>query len=142
MNPAIFLLFYHLLDIGFVAAYHNSLDPNSLFYKQQYESVYTFDLNGRIAWKVYAMFLLLTGAMLTGALANSAINSAGKGWLIDGNSGQMLIQLYDVLGTFIYCGIVTFIILKAIDMTIGLRVSKQVEVEGLDINLHGETVHG
>ena len=38
--------------------------------------------------------------------------------------------------------IVTFIILKVIDMIIGLRVSPEVEVEGLDINLHGETVHG
>jgi ammonium transporter, Amt family len=91
------------------------------------------------AWGVHGVGGAL-GAILTGVFANSAINSAGKGWLIDGNSGQMLIQLYDVLGTFIYSGIVTFIILKAIDFTIGLRVSKQVEVEGLDINLHGETV--
>ena len=36
----------------------------------------------------------------------------------------------------------TFIILKVIDMIIGLRVSPEVEVEGLDINLHGEMVHG
>ena len=42
---------------------------------------------------------------------------------------------------FIYCAIVTFIILKAVDVIIGLRVSPEVEVEGLDINLHGETVH-
>ncbi len=68
LYPVIFLLFYHLMDMGFVAAYHNSLDTTSVFYKQQYDSVYTFDLNGIIAWKVYAMFLLLTGAMLTGAL--------------------------------------------------------------------------
>ena len=82
------------------------------------------------------------GAMLTGALASTAINSAGKGWLIDGNSGQMLIQFYDVAGTFVYCAVATFIILKVIDIVIGLRVTKDVEVEGLDINLHGETVHG
>ena len=55
---AFFLLFYHLIDLGFVAAYHNSLDPTSLFYKQQYDSVYTFDINGRIARKVYALFLI------------------------------------------------------------------------------------
>jgi len=48
----------------------------------------------------------------------------------------------DVAAVFLYCGIATFIILKVIDMIIGLRVSKDVEVEGLDINLHGETVHG
>jgi len=68
LYPLIFLLFFHITDIAFVAAYHNSLDKTSLFYKQQYESVYPFDLNGRIAWKVYALFLLLAGAMLTGTL--------------------------------------------------------------------------
>jgi Amt family ammonium transporter len=93
------------------------------------------------AWGVHGVGGAL-GAILTGVFANSAINSVGKGWLIDGNAHQMLIQLYDVLGTFVYCAIVTFIILKVIDMVIGLRVSKEVEVEGLDINLHGETVHG
>jgi Amt family ammonium transporter len=80
------------------------------------------------------------GAMLTGALASSAINSVGKGWLTDGNGHQMLIQFYDVAGTFVYCAIVTYIILKVIDLLIGLRVSQAVEVEGLDINLHGEVV--
>jgi Amt family ammonium transporter len=80
------------------------------------------------------------GAMLTGAFASNAINSASHGWLIDGNPGQMLIQFYDVAGTFVYCGVATFIILKIIDVVIGLRVSKEVEVEGLDINLHGEVV--
>ncbi len=93
------------------------------------------------AWGVHGVGGAL-GAILTGAFASNAINSVGKGWLIDGNGHQMLIQLYDVLGTFVYCGIVTFIILKLIDLVIGLRVSKEVEVEGLDINLHGETVHG
>jgi len=68
LYPLIFLLFYHFMDAAFVAAYHNSLDPTSVFYKQQYESVYTFDLNGIVAWKVYSLFLTLTGSMLTGAL--------------------------------------------------------------------------
>jgi Amt family ammonium transporter len=40
----------------------------------------------------------------------------------------------------VYCGIVTYIILKVLDIIIGLRVSQAVEVEGLDINLHGEVV--
>jgi Amt family ammonium transporter len=63
------------------------------------------------------------------------------GWLIDGNAHQMLIQFYDVAGVFVYCAIGTYIILKVIDMMVGLRVKRDVEVEGLDINLHGETVH-
>ena len=93
------------------------------------------------AWGVHGVGGAL-GAILTGVFASSAINSAGKGWLIDGNAHQMLIQLYDVAGTFVYCGIVTFAILKLIDWSIGLRVTREVEIEGLDINLHGETVHG
>ncbi len=80
------------------------------------------------------------GAMMTGMFASSAINSLGKGWLTDGNFHQMLIQFYDVAGTFVYCAVMTFIILKVIDIIIGLRVPQAVEVEGLDINLHGEVV--
>jgi Amt family ammonium transporter len=53
-----------------------------------------------------------------------------------------VLQLEDVGAVFFYSGIVTFIILKLIDLVIGLRVSAEVEVEGLDINLHGETVQG
>jgi Amt family ammonium transporter len=82
------------------------------------------------------------GAMMTGMFASNAINSASHGWLIDGNVGQMWIQFEDVGIVFLYCGAATFVILKAIDLVIGLRVSHEVEVEGLDINLHGETVHG
>jgi Amt family ammonium transporter len=93
------------------------------------------------AWGVHGVGGAL-GAMLTGAFASNAINSASHGWLIDGNFGQMWIQLEDVGAVFIYCGVGTFIILKVIDMIIGLRVSPEVEREGLDINLHGETVHG
>ena len=93
------------------------------------------------AWGVHGVGGAL-GAMLTGALAKNAINSSGKGWIFDGNGHQMLIQFYDVAATFVYCAIGTFIILKLIDFTIGLRVSRDVEREGLDINLHGETVHG
>jgi ammonium transporter, Amt family len=92
------------------------------------------------AWGVHGVGGAL-GAMLTGALASNAINSSAHGWLIDGNGRQMLIQFYDVAATFVYCALVTGIILKGIDLVIGLRVSREIEIEGLDINLHGETVH-
>ncbi|MDB5446404.1 MAG: ammonia channel protein [Phenylobacterium sp.] len=81
-----------------------------------------------------------TGAILTGVFASNAINPLAKGWIHDGNVGQMLLQFEDVAATFIYCGVVTFVILLVIKYTIGLRVSEEVEVEGLDINLHGEVV--
>ena len=92
------------------------------------------------AWGVHGVGGAL-GALLTGAFAKKAINSAGSGWLTDGNGVQMLYQFIDVAVVFVYCAIGTFIILKVIDLVVGLRVSPEVEVEGLDINLHGETVH-
>jgi Amt family ammonium transporter len=85
------------------------------------------------------------GAMMTGVFAMKEINPTGApngGWLYNHNAHQMLIQFYDVAAVFVYCAVGTFIILKVIDWTIGLRASPEIEVEGLDINLHGETVHG
>ncbi|MDE2075433.1 MAG: ammonium transporter, partial [Alphaproteobacteria bacterium] len=79
------------------------------------------------AWGVHGVGGAL-GAMLTGVFAKNAINSAGKGWLFDGNAHQMVIQFYDVAATFVYCAIGTFIILKVIDIVIGLRVSPEVEI--------------
>jgi Amt family ammonium transporter len=93
------------------------------------------------AWGVHGVGGGL-GAILTGVFASHAVNSSAKGWLHDGNFHQMLLQFADVAATFIYCGIVTFLILKVLDVTLGLRVSRDVEIEGLDFNLHGETVHG
>src|SRR5512134_2971952 len=78
------------------------------------------------------------GAVLTGVFASNAINSLGMGWLHDGNFGQVITQILGCLYTFVYCAIATFIILKVVDLTVGLRVKRDVEVEGLDINLHGE----
>ena len=80
------------------------------------------------------------GAILTGVFASNKINSSAKGWLIDGNFHQMILQFIDVLAVFVYCGIGTFIILAVLKYTIGIRVSEDVEIEGLDINLHGEVI--
>jgi len=82
------------------------------------------------------------GAIMTGVLASNHINSASKGWLLDHNPGQMVLQLEDVGAVFGYCLVGTFIILLVLKYTIGIRVSEEVEEEGLDINLHGEVVHG
>ncbi len=81
------------------------------------------------------------GAILTGVFAIEAIGGEGKKGLIDGNAGQVLTQLWGSLVTIAWCAIATFIILKIVDAMIGLRVTTEEEVEGLDINLHGETVH-
>ncbi len=80
------------------------------------------------------------GAILTGVFAVSAVGGDSARGLIDGNPGQVWIQFLGTLATIAWSGIGTLVILKVIDWTIGLRVSQEVEVEGLDINLHGEVV--
>ncbi len=90
------------------------------------------------AWGVHGVGGAL-GAILTGIFAVKGIG--GTAGVLEGNIGQLWIQLEGVIYTFVYCGVVTFVILKVIDMVIGLRVSEEVEVEGLDINLHGESIH-
>jgi Amt family ammonium transporter len=80
------------------------------------------------------------GAILTGVFALSSINSLGKG-AIDGNVGQIWVQIQGLLIAGIYCAVVTFVILMALKYTIGLRVTKEEEMEGLDLSQHGESIH-
>jgi len=80
------------------------------------------------------------GAILTGVFALHSINSAGSG-AIDGNPGQILTQVQGVLAAGVYCAVVTLIILMALKYTIGLRVTKEEEMEGLDLSQHGESIH-
>jgi Amt family ammonium transporter len=81
----------------------------------------------------------IVGALLTGVFASEAIG--GTPGLIEGNAGQVLVQLEGIVGTIVYCAVGTLVILKVIDWTMGLRVTEETEIAGLDINLHGETVH-
>ena len=69
--------------------------------------------------------------MLTGALVSKDIS---------GLTGSVLTQLWGVGTTLIYGFVMSFIILKVIDLTIGLRVSVDEEREGLDITQHGESI--
>jgi Amt family ammonium transporter len=80
----------------------------------------------------------VVGALLTGVFAAEAIG--GTAGLLEGNAGQVLTQIEGIVATVVYSGVVSFILLKVIDAVIGLRVTKEIEVEGLDINLHGEVV--
>jgi len=78
------------------------------------------------------------GAILTGVFA---INEyGGTSGLIEGNGGQVVQQLIGVGIVFVYDVVVTLIILKLVDLVIGLRVSEEVERDGLDLALHGETI--
>ncbi|GAN80803.1 ammonium transporter [Acidocella aminolytica 101 = DSM 11237] len=93
-------------------------------------------------WGVHGLGGIL-GALLTGVFAVSSVGGAGHSGLIDGNAGQVLIQAEGVIVTIVYDAVVSYILLKLIDITMGLRVSKEEEIEGLDINQHGEVIsHG
>jgi len=80
----------------------------------------------------------IVGALLTGVFAVEAVGGA-KG-LFEGNSAQVGLQAYGIAITVVYCAIATFIILKVVDAIMGLRVDAEAERDGLDLNLHGETV--
>jgi len=80
----------------------------------------------------------IVGALLTGVFAVKAIG--GTSGLLEGNPGQVLIQLEGIVATILWCAVATFVILKIVDGLVGLRVDEETEIEGLDLNLHGETV--
>jgi ammonium transporter, Amt family len=86
------------------------------------------------------------GALLTGIFAVSAINPIFKdaqgnplpSGLLDGNAHQLLNQMVGVLIAWVLAIVGTLAILKLVDLTIGLRVSEDDEVQGLDLSQHGE----
>ncbi len=73
----------------------------------------------------------IVGALLTGVFAVKDIGGA---------DGSVLLQAKGVVTTLVYSGVISFILLKIIDATIGLRVTEEEEREGLDVILHGEHV--
>ena len=78
------------------------------------------------------------GALATGLFASTKINPDGANGLFFGNPGQLWIQIVSAVTTMVFAFIMTFIILKIIDGLIGLRISEEEEVKGLDISLHNE----
>jgi len=79
----------------------------------------------------------IIGAMLTGVFAAAEFGGVGlaSGMTI---SSQLTIQGISVLTTLVYSGVMSFVILKLIDMIIGLRVDEEQESQGLDMSLHDE----
>jgi Amt family ammonium transporter len=80
----------------------------------------------------------ITGAILTGVFAVEAIGGTPGG--LEGNWGQVLIQIYGIGSTIIYCAVATAVLLMVIKATMGIRVEDDEERQGLDIALHGESV--
>jgi Amt family ammonium transporter len=83
----------------------------------------------------------IIGAILTGVFATMAVTGATDPvGLIDGNAGQVFTQIKGVVITVVYCGVLSFVVLKVVDFVVGLRVSEEIERDGLDLSLHGEVV--
>ncbi len=82
----------------------------------------------------------IVGALLTGVFVDASLGGAG---LADGVTiaKQLGIQAIGVGTTIVYCGVLSFIILKVIDAVIGLRVTPEEELEGLDLALHAEKAY-
>ena len=78
----------------------------------------------------------IVGALLTGIFAAESLG--GQGLSADSIGGQFVVQLIGVVFTIVYCGVLSFILLKIVDAIVGLRVSQDEETEGLDIALHDE----
>jgi Amt family ammonium transporter len=80
----------------------------------------------------------MTGVLLAGVFATASIGGASG--LIEGNPQQLLIQLYGVAVTLAWSGGVTYVLLKLVSAFVPLRVSREHELEGLDISQHGEAL--
>jgi Amt family ammonium transporter len=80
------------------------------------------------------------GALATGLFASAAIG--GTDGLFFGNAAQMVPQIVSVLGTIVYAGVLTWVILKILDAVVGLRVSDEDEQMGLDLSQHNEAGYG
>jgi Amt family ammonium transporter len=81
------------------------------------------------------------GAVLTGVFATRAVNNVASGGpvgLVDGTPALLVGQLIAVIVTWIVAAIATLLLLKLLDATMGLRVSQQEEIQGLDFSQHGE----
>jgi len=81
------------------------------------------------------------GALATGIFAQRSINPAGGDGLIFGNLGQLGVQAIAVAATWVYDFTVTVVILKLLDMSMGLRVDEEEEEVGLDVTQHGERAY-
>jgi Amt family ammonium transporter len=80
----------------------------------------------------------LTGTLLTGVFAVAAVGETAG--LLEGNGKQVLIQLYGIVVTIIWSGVLSFVLLKVIEFFVPLRVRTEDEQTGLDVALHGEAI--
>ena len=80
------------------------------------------------------------GAIATGIFASSTVQAAYKG-LLDGNPQQLVTQAVAVGATIAFAAVGTFVIVKVVDLLLGMRVKPEVEAMGLDLSVHGEAAY-
>ena len=112
---------------GFVCFLATSYMKNRLGYDDSLDAFGVHGVGGTV------------GALLTGLFASTAINSAAANGLFYGNPKQLLNQIVAVLVTWIYCIVMSLVIIKVVDLLVGLRVTADDEIEGLDSSQHGES---
>ena len=83
----------------------------------------------------------LVGTLLLGIFASKTVNPGGVDGLLFGNANQLLLQAFGVGVVFIYTFVISWVLLKVIDFFMGLRVSEESEVQGLDYSEHSETAY-
>ena len=81
------------------------------------------------------------GALATGLFATKAVNAAGADGLFYGNPGQFLVQIKATVVTIVWSAVLTFAILKLVELVVGLRVGEHEERVGLDLTGHSEAAY-
>ncbi len=81
------------------------------------------------------------GMLATGLWATTKVNPAGANGLFHGNPGQFVTQLWGVIVTMVFAFVVTFVLVKILDWSIGLRATDVEEEVGLDVSAHGERAY-
>jgi Amt family ammonium transporter len=79
------------------------------------------------------------GALATGIFADAAVGGADG--LLHGNAYQLWVQFVSVVATWLFCYVASWLLFKAVDAVMGLRVSGEAELAGLDVSEHNETAY-
>ena len=112
---------------GLICFWSTSYAKNKLGYDDSLDAFGVHGVSGTV------------GALLTGIFATKLINAGAADGALHGNPGQLLNQVVAVWVTWVFAIAVTFIIIKIVDLIVGLRVSSDDEILGLDSSQHGES---
>src|SRR5262249_7219802 len=81
------------------------------------------------------------GMLATGVFATTVVNPAGANGLLNGNPRLLVAQTVTTVAVATYSGVVTWVLLRLVDLAVGLRVTPEEEVRGLDLSQHGELAY-